>query len=236
MCIENFAQLASQRQPMLGQAPYCGDGVWTHWHAQGLFGLLCDGAGHGQQAESIQQQAISLAREMIESAGSVDLLALFNALHGCLKGSRGMVAVAFLLRENGNMDYIHIGDVSLFAVQSGRINHSNEQQGIIGYHMPTPRVQQWQCQPGEWLVMHSDGIRRSTTYEQWQGLLKPGCSLSRVTLKIMCTLADGRDDAACIVLRYWGERKQISLDGKQGMVSPKKPLREPWRDASGEQV
>ncbi len=219
MQAENFAQVASQHQPMLGHAPHCGDGVWTCWHAQGLFGLLCDGAGHGPEAEQIQQQAIDVARRMIETsdgseaASEIDLVALFHALHQQLKGSRGMVAVAFVLHADGGVDFIHIGDVSLYCFQDtfAQLGRSNEQQGIIGYHMPTPRVQHWQCEPGQWLLSHSDGIHRSTAPEAWQRLLQHGRSMSTVSLNIMRELADGRDDASCIVVRYWGKRQMVSL-------------------------
>ncbi len=218
MQAENFAQVASQRQPMLGHAPHCGDGVWTYWHDQGLFGLLCDGAGHGPEAEHIQQQAIEVAQRVIKASENIDLVALFHALHGRLRGSRGMVAVAFVLHANGGVDFIHIGDVSLYCFQTAfaqpnhsNLNRSNEQQGIIGYHIPTPRVQHWQCEPGQWLLTHSDGIHRSTAPEAWQRLLKHGRSMSTVSLNIMRELADGHDDASCIVVRYWGERQALRL-------------------------
>jgi len=216
MQTENFAQVASQCQSMLGQAPYCGDGVWTHWHRQGLFGLLCDGAGHGVQAEKIQQQAIKVVQHLVETSEVIDLVALFYSLHQALKRTRGMVAVAFVLHKNGNMEFIHIGDVSLFCTQTCSVVkfRSIEQPGIIGYHMPTPRVQQWQFQPGQWLVMHSDGIRRSTTNDQWQRLLQPGHSLQTILPNILYELADGRDDAACIVMHYLGVPQVISLAGK----------------------
>ncbi len=217
MQVKNFAQLASQRQPMLGHAPHCGDGVWTCWHTQGLFGLLCDGAGHGVEAERIQQQAIGVARGMIETSDEIDLVALFHALHARLKGSRGMVAVAFVLHADGGVDFIHIGDVSLCCFHSGlaQVNRSNEQQGIIGYHMPTPRLQHRQCEPGQWLVAHSDGIRRSTPSQAWQRLLLHDHSMTTVSLNIMRELADGRDDASCIVLRYWGKRQALTLLSSQ---------------------
>jgi len=231
MQAENFAQIASQHQPMLGQAPHCGDGVWTCWHNQTLFGLLCDGAGHGVEAERIQQQAIAVARSLIAANAGVektdekvfdgiDLVALFHALHKRLRGSRGMVAVAFVLHADGAVDFIHIGDVSLCNFQAGfaQMNRSTEQQGIIGYHMPIPRVQHWQCEPGQWLVAHSDGIRRSTASQAWQRLLQHGHTMSTVSLNIMRELADGRDDASCIVLRYWGER-QVLLHGLQEGLS-----------------
>jgi len=214
MQTEAFAELASLSQPMQGQAPHCGDGVWSYWHAEGLFALLCDGSGHGIEAARIQQQAVALATTAIETADSVDLSALFTNLHATLRRSRGMVAVAFLLHDDGRLDFIHIGDVSLCHFHAdnnhqGRfqVERSNEQQGVIGYHMPTPRVQQWQCQPGQWLVAHSDGIRRSTSADRWQTLLQHGLSTSTIALRIMRQLADGRDDASTIVVRYWGKRQ-----------------------------
>jgi len=215
MQVENFAQVAIQHQPMLGYAPHCGDGVWRYWHSQGLFGFLCDGAGHGLEAELIQQQAIAVVRTMVEGSDAIDLSALFESLHGHLRGSRGMVAVAFVLYAEGGMDFVHIGDVSLccFHANCVQIDRSNEQQGIIGYHMPTPRVQHWQCESGQWLVAHSDGIRRSTVPAMWQRLLLHGYSLSTVSLNIMRELADGRDDASCIVVRYWGKRQAITITG-----------------------
>jgi len=150
---------------------------------------------------------------MIEGSDTIDLHALFEALHGRLRGSRGMVAVAFVLHADGAVDFIHIGDVSLCSFQASlvQMNRSNEQQGIIGYHMPTPRVQHWQCEPGQWLVAHSDGIRRNTASAAWQHLLQHGHSMASVSLNIMRKLADGRDDASCIVARYWGERQLVSL-------------------------
>jgi len=217
MQAKNFAQIASQHQPMLGHAPHCGDGVWTFWHKQGLFGLLCDGAGHGAKAANIQHHAIGVARAIIEGADTLDLVALFHALHACLRGSRGMVAVAFVLHADGGVDFIHIGDVSLCCFHNGlaQVNHSNEQQGIIGYQMPTPRVQHWQCEPGQWLLAHSDGIRRSTPSQAWQRLLQHGHSMTSVSVNIMRELADGHDDASCIVLRYWGKRHTLTLSSQE---------------------
>jgi len=227
MPTENFAQVAHQCQSMRGQAPHCGDGVWTYWHAQGLFGLLCDGAGHGLHAERIQKRAIEVAKCFVEASDVIDLVALFEVLHVRLKGMRGMVAVAFVLHADGGLDYVHIGDVSLCCFDARHAgwesNRSSEQQGIIGYHMPTPRLQHWQCQPGQWVVAHSDGIRRSTPADQWKQLLQSsiGMALSRLSLRMIQQLADGRDDACCLVLRYWGERKPMTCStmhasGEQG--------------------
>ncbi|MDQ6992918.1 MAG: SpoIIE family protein phosphatase [Mariprofundus sp.] len=213
MQTEEFADITCQSQPMLGQAPHCGDGVWSYQHAEGLFGLLCDGSGHGIEAERIQQQALAVTKKLLKTADKVDLIALFVALHAQLRNSRGMVAVAFLLRADGRLDFVHIGDVSLCHFHSNathqsrfQVARSNEQQGIIGYHMPTPSVQHWQCQPGQWLVAHSDGIRRSTSSDQWRSLLQHGLSTSTIALHTMRQLADGRDDASSIVVHYWGKR------------------------------
>jgi len=208
MQAQNFAQLAQATQPMLGHAPHCGDGVWHDMHDDGLFGFLCDAAGHGEAAEVIQQQATHICQQHALSK-HIDLIQLFQQLHQQLKGSRGMVAIAFLLNDQGDFDYIHIGDVSMFCLPRLR---SSEQQGVIGYHMPTPKIKHWQCALGSWLVIHSDGIHRSTPTQTWLRFLTPDNTPRRAILQIMQQLTDGRDDASCLVLRFFGKNQRATIN------------------------
>ncbi len=218
MQAQNFAHIASQTQAMRGHAPYCGDGVWFAWHPDGLFAFLCDASGHGRQAEHIQQAAIRQTKHYIQHSDTIDLVLLFQRLHQSLHGSRGLVAIALVLQKNGQLDYVHIGDVSLrhFSHQQTGFKQdkqSNEQQGIIAYCMPKPRIQHWQCQTGQFLILHSDGIRNSVSRQQWPIILQSGQQLTHMVLYAMQTLADGHDDASCIIIHYCATG-QHSLHGR----------------------
>jgi len=208
MSFENTLEVASQSQCMLGQYPHCGDGVLSIEHAEGLFGLLCDGAGHGVEAERVQQQAIAFTQTYISSHTVIDLVDLFQGLHKNLKGSRGMVAVAFIWRANGWIDFVHMGDVSFFACPGKR---SSGQPGVIGYQMPTPRLQRWEQLANQCLVAHSDGIPQRTKSEQWAVLLDPNKRLNAVMVDVMRSLAKGNDDACCLLAREKQDRSMEAV-------------------------
>lgn len=175
----------------------CGDGWAVVSNEESIKFLLADGLGHGTNAA----QASAAAAQLLVKQPGAQPLALMDALHRSLRGTRGAaVAVAELHFKNAQIDFVGIGNISACVIDGLSRKQLVSHNGIVGHNMR--KVQQFSipCLPGSLYMMHSDGI--ST---QWDLASYPGLYLCHPALIAGIVYRDfvrGRDDASIIAARY----------------------------------
>lgn len=181
---------------LTGLEDECGDvGLFTEYEG-GCFFALIDGVGHGKAA----REAATLAKEYLLEDCRRDLVEMMNGLHSRLKGSRGAVAVLCRLDfPDGLLHYVGAGNISvrIFGARDYRLV---SRDGIIGYMMASPREGEERLQPGDLLILSSDGIREHFDPCEFPGLLTG--SACKIAADILGGFGKGNDDASCMVLRY----------------------------------
>jgi serine/threonine protein phosphatase PrpC len=168
---------------------------------------VIDGLGHGPEAAAAAEQAVEVLRE--NPGEPVEVLLLL--CHTALAGTRGAaVTVASIRATNGSMSWLGVGNVEavlLRGVPSGNAPGIPSTEwallhgGIVGYQLPTLRPRLVDLQPGDVLMMATDGIAR-TFAEDASVVAGP----ARLADRILENLARPNDDALVLVARYGTER------------------------------
>ena len=134
--------------------------------------------------------------------GTFDVSGLMTRLHDHLKGTRGAaVGLCAIDAVRGRIDYVSIGNTALrrFGKAETRLV---SQDGVLGQNMRTPRPQTLQLDPGDLIVLYTDGVSDRFTTDDYPGLLLH--APKEVANNIVRRFGKNHDDAACIAVRYCG--------------------------------
>jgi negative regulator of sigma-B (phosphoserine phosphatase) len=161
-----------------------------------LFIGLVDGAGHGPKAHSIAQAS----RDFLEENRDQELPALMSRLHEELLGSRGGVAIIGKLdSETFQLRYVGIGNIFLRKVGNPSVR-AVTQDGVIGYHIRTPREKTMLFSGGDVLVMHSDGISSQFDENDYPEIQNDDAQT--IAKNLIKRFGKNNDDATCVVVRF----------------------------------
>ncbi len=156
---------------------------------------LIDALGHGSAAF----EAASSAREYLINNFTPDPSMLIKGMHNALKGSRGAVAaVAVIEKKNKKIIYSGIGNITTRIF--GRNNRKFiPKDGIIGYNIPRPVERSSFLEPGDVLVMYSDGVHESFDLLECPGLLNN--NTERIVNTLLEKFSKNSDDASLLALK-----------------------------------
>jgi anti-sigma regulatory factor (Ser/Thr protein kinase) len=159
-----------------------------------LFGVI-DVSGHGYEAHRLARR---LAAE-IETNASLDLVATLQALHMKASGTRGAaVGLAVVDRARRRLQFAGVGNghIRYFGSRHWR---GVWRDGIVGERLPTVVPQSIPLEPGDLIVMASDGVSESRPVSE----LRKGSPLSAEHIARCVIRQAGRntDDASCIVVK-----------------------------------
>lgn len=187
------------KRPLLGEDYICGDiGVINEYEGH-CFVALVDVLGHGQGAYEVAL----IVKKFLEQHYRETMEDVMQELHMRLKGTRGAVAALCRLHiPTGSLKFIGVGNITtrVFGSLTFRLVPSD---GIVGYSMRRPREQTTTIFAGDFLVMHSDGVKEHfDTFEF--------ARLSRGTAKSIASglldqFGKSDDDASCLVARYYND-------------------------------
>lgn len=122
------------------------------------FMSVIDGLGHGPKASTAAHTAVNaFQHNPFEPAET-----LMKRTHKSMLGTRGaVITVAHLERATGDMTWMGVGNVNAVVVRADGANRDYLllRGGIVGYRMPPMRTFNTRVQPGDTLVMVTDGIR-----------------------------------------------------------------------------
>ncbi len=168
---------------------------------------VIDGLGHGPEAAAAADAAVKVLRE--NPAEPVEVLLVL--CHTALARTRGAaITVASINGVNGSMSWLGVGNVEAARLRNGLSGEPSTRSspdmallvgGIVGHQLPTLRSHAVELQPGDLLLMATDGIARSFTQD-----VHVGAAPARLADGILQNLARPTDDALILVARYGTQR------------------------------
>lgn len=170
-------------------------------HEHGALVALLDGLGHGPEAAA----AVSAAIPVIKAHAGASLAELLQRCHEALRKTRGAVmSVAWFDAREASLTWVAVGNVDSLLVRADRHASSRDEAiaargGVVGYRLPSLRVQRHAVTRGDTLVMATDGIQ--SAFGQGIGMQ---FGVQAIAESILARYAKGTDDAHVVVARYVG--------------------------------
>ena len=193
--MDDLLEHASLVRPCRGER-LSGDAVVIRPLEQGLFVAIVDVLGHGPEAHELTH----VIDAYLARYGTSDVSGLMTRLHQHLKGTRGAaVGLCAIDAATGRLDYAGIGNTAMRRFGNAETRLVS-QDGVLGQNMRTPRPQTIQLEPGDVIVLYTDGVSDRFTSEDYPGVLRH--APKEVTNNIVQRFGKDHDDAACIAVRY----------------------------------
>lgn len=177
-----------------------GDGWdWTDT-SDGLLVVLADGLGHGRDAAT----ASGAALQDMASLAELEPQDVIGVIHRRLRHTRGAAVTAATVRladeaGPGRLTVAGVGNVAALVLdQSGAAKRIMIGHGTAGLSMRTPVQTTRTLDPGDWLVLHTDGLTGS-----WELRERPAVVRSAPTVVAAVLLREferGTDDTGVMVV------------------------------------
>jgi negative regulator of sigma-B (phosphoserine phosphatase) len=169
-------------------------------HDGGVLVAAIDGLGHGSEAA----EAARKARSALERDPGADLTDLFVTAHSVLARSRGVVMSLASFSPNGSLTWLGVGNVEGTLVRGDerpvrRADSILLLGGVVGFQLPPLRPSTMLVQPGDLLILATDGIVAGYLPE-----LDPVAGPKALADRILSEYRRGTDDALVLVARYLG--------------------------------
>ena len=168
----------------------------------GMLIAVVDGTGHGAAAAA----AAKIAVATLETYRLDTPLALLVRCHDELKGTRGAVmTIAYVDHRDQTLTWLGVGNVEAMLFH-GRERATPDRallrNGIVGYRLPSVRAEVLPLQPGDTLIIVTDGITPS-----FSDALTLHDDPQRIAGDILEKFHNGHDDALVVVARYLGAER-----------------------------
>jgi len=161
--------------------------------------LVTDGLGHGPYAAEAAAAAAAAFRANV----GLPLVALLEAIHDALRSTRGaVVAVAELDSLRDEVRYAAVGNISAAVVSAGRQHNMVSMNGTMGYTVGRMREFSYAWTQDAVLVLHSDGLGRKWSLDDYRGLAARDPAL--ISGVLWRDHARGRDDVTVVVAKKAG--------------------------------
>jgi anti-sigma regulatory factor (Ser/Thr protein kinase) len=181
-------------RPCRGERVSGDAGVVSHRGGLSLVAIV-DALGHGPQAHAVATRAVRHLKE----AWTPDVAATLQALHGALKGTGGAAAALCVVDgATGVARCAGVGNAAMrvFGTQESRAYSS---AGTLGHQMRTPREQRLALDPGDVLVLYTDGVKGSFDAAEYPELRSQ--SPGTIARTLVQRFGKDHDDAGCVVLK-----------------------------------
>jgi phosphoserine phosphatase RsbX len=165
----------------------------------GALVAVIDGLGHGPAAADAAEAAGRILSD--RPADPPD--ALLTRCHKALRTTRGAVAtLAWFDLSTGGLSWTGIGNVEGRLVRAARQRGDSDDSptlfgGVLGWSLPTVRVVRTELQPGDCVVMATDGVAAD-----FGSSLMPGVPAQEQAKRILASHSRGSDDALVVAVRY----------------------------------
>lgn len=169
--------------------------IINHISATQTIAAVIDGLGHGKEAH----WASNLAKEQILLKAELPVDALMNQLHRATRGTRGSVAGLLKIdTETHKLLFSGIGNIEGFVLNSEGKKNLISYGGIIGHNMRTPRVFEFNFQPGDVVCLYTDGITSRWSSEDLNWNDHP----QQIAEYIVNQFSRQNDDATVLIVRH----------------------------------
>jgi negative regulator of sigma-B (phosphoserine phosphatase) len=193
--VTQLLQHSSMIRPCQGEF-LSGDAVVIQTLEHGLFLAMVDVLGHGPEAHELTH----VIDAYLDRFSAADVVGVMQRLHQHLKGTRGAaVGLCAIDAATGRLDYAGIGNTAIRrfgAVETRLVS----QDGVLGQNMRTPKLQMLQLEPGDLIVLYTDGVSDRFTTKEYPGVSHH--APADVARNIVQRFGKDHDDAACIAVRY----------------------------------
>lgn len=183
-----------------GQAE-CGDRHVVRATDTAAIVAVLDGLGHGPAAAEAAAKAVAVIDDSLEQ----DPAALVRRCHEKLLRTRGAVlSLASFAGAGGGLTWLGVGNVDGVLVRGGPARASRREWlasrgGVVGYQLPSLRPAHLEVEPGDVLVLATDGIRRGFTDH-----LAVQHEPEEIAARLVRTCAREDDDALVLAVRHTG--------------------------------
>ncbi|SEP79207.1 Stage II sporulation protein E (SpoIIE) [Ectothiorhodospira magna] len=178
-------------RPMPGET-LCGDQIHCWHREQALWMALADGLGHGPEAHD----AASRAMDHLPTLSALPLTECISRCDTLLRGTRGVALAVACIDPAGQLTHVAVGNVRSLLLHQGRLTRLGGARGIVGAGFHHLHVERHHLQPGDWLVMFSDGIREDVPIA---AALEAALPTPHTALTLLQRWARDNDDAAILL-------------------------------------
>lgn len=177
----------------------CGD-AWNILVGQESCSIaVVDGLGHGVDAGLAAQEAV----RSVQSNSHRPLEQVLSFAHQALRHTRGAaMAVAEIQAGSGLVRYAGVGNIVGATASSDTLKRMVSMDGTIGHELHRIREYEYLLEPGQILVMHSDGLRSQWRLDRYPGLLLRDPLL--IAGVLYRDYFKGNDDVTVVVARAEG--------------------------------
>ena len=168
---------------------------------RGALAAVIDGLGHGDAAADAAEAAAEILRRYVELPPQE----LLERCHEALRRTRGAVmTLAWFDLEARSMAWTGVGNVEARFVRSGDRGDARHASpvvlgGVVGYNLPQVRMGSIPLEPGDAVVLATDGVRAD-----FSASLEPGVAAQELAERVLERHGKGNDDALAVVVRFLG--------------------------------
>lgn len=163
--------------------------------------MIADGLGHGALAADAAEAAVLIARDNPGDSAT----ALLERAHRGLRATRGAAAaIADVDPESGKVRFAGVGNISgVIIPPSGTWQRMVSHSGTVGHEARRNSEFTYAWTTGSLLVMHSDGLTTSWSFDSYPGLSVRHPSV--IAGVLYRDFTRGRDDVTVVVATDgWG--------------------------------
>lgn len=171
-----------------------GDG-WRVWVDDEVPTLITvDGLGHGLFAHEASEAALA----SFDKHGLKPLTELLDHVHGALRPTRG-AAVSVARVHSGRVEFAGVGNVAGAIAASGGTRRMISHNGTLGHVAKRFQAFDYPVSGPPVLVLHSDGLGTSWTFEKYPGLV--ACDPALIAGVLYRDFNRRRDDVTVLAFR-----------------------------------
>ncbi|MCX6277116.1 MAG: SpoIIE family protein phosphatase [Bacteroidetes bacterium] len=201
--LPNKYWMGTNRNLEIGAASRCKPGellngdsyLVTHLGPALSVASVIDGLGHGSEAHLASQ----LARGQIILKSEQPVGVLMQHVHNALQGTRGStIGLLRIDNENKKISFSGIGNIEGFLFTPEGKKNFLSFGGIMGHNMRTPRIFDFDFNPGDIICMFSDGITSRWKFDEidWTE------NSQKIAENILTQFSRPNDDATVLIIRY----------------------------------
>lgn len=186
-------------QAFYGLRPYIGESVsgdevvFSRQADYILVGII-DGLGHGKKAATVAQNM----RDYFHDNHHLTVDTLLSQAHEAFKGSQGAVVALAKIHNNGQAEYIGLGNIEARVINSTRNMILLSRDGALGIRSRKIEAISWQMENNEILVLYSDGLSSQMLKTNTHGL--PFIRSTNDIYKTIDTFGKAHDDVSLVYL------------------------------------
>jgi anti-sigma regulatory factor (Ser/Thr protein kinase) len=174
----------------------CGDAWDVELSPERCAIAVIDGLGHGVDAAAAAAEAVKTVAA-VDTRGPERTL---EAAHNALKPTRGAaMAVAEIDLRSRRISYAGVGNIVAATASGSALRRMVSFDGTLGHEAAKIQAFEYALDPGQLLIMHSDGLKSHWKLEAYPGLT--GRDPLLIAGVLYRDLFKGRDDVTVVVAR-----------------------------------